>query len=176
MVYYQAGLGTGSNIISHLTGGIFGEGVSDNVRDAYLYICLNWNKTDGIPDEIYLFGFSRGAYIARATAGLVAQFGLLTKHAMDGFRTLYDHYIKNKFKVTPEFLKEFDDTYPDGRDANIKIKFIGVWDTVGSLGTPDLYIFGWKPWLLNTLLQLTSAPHKFGNTDLLPNVDFAFQA
>jgi uncharacterized protein (DUF2235 family) len=159
-----------------LTGGVFGEGVSENVKDAYLYVCLNWNTTDSMPDEIYLFGFSRGAYIARAIAGLISQFGLLTKHGMDGFRDLYDHYISHKFSVTSQYLKTFDINHPNGRQADIKIKFVGVWDTVGSLGTPDFYIFGWKPWLINSLLQFTSAPHQFGNTDLLPNVQFAFQA
>jgi hypothetical protein len=129
-----------------------------------------------VPDEIYLFGFSRGAYTARAIAGLISQFGLLTKHGMDGFRDLYDHYVSHKFSVTPQYLKTFDMNHPNGRQADVKIKFVGVWDTVGSLGTPDLYIFGWKPWLINSLLQFTSAPHQFGNTDLLPNVQFAFQA
>jgi len=177
-VYYQTGVGASSNEAAHLIGGLTGQGVPENVRDAYLFFCLNWydRDKDGKPDEIYIFGFSRGAYIARATAGLVCQFGLLTKEGIDAFRELYEYYINNKFEITPTYLRNFDAAHPNWRVADVKVKFVGVWDTVGSLGTPDLYIFNMKPPLLDTILQETSEPHQFGQTDLLPQVEFAYQA
>ena len=179
IVYYQAGVGTSPNLAAHLTGGLIGEGVPENVRDAYSYICLNYQgATDeqDTPDEIYLFGFSRGAYIARAIGGLICQFGLLTQHSLDRFKEVYDHYIANKFSITEAYKTQFTEQYPGHRYPDVKIKFIGVWETVGSLGVPDLYLFGWRPPILNTILQWMSAPHSFGQTDLLSNVEFAYQA
>jgi uncharacterized protein (DUF2235 family) len=177
-VFYQAGVGTSPDLVAHVQGGLIGEGVPENIRDAYLYICLNWSAEDidGKPDEIYIFGFSRGAYIARATAGLIIQFGLLAKEGLDNFRVLYSDYIKNNFELTPQYLQNFDKTHPQMRVPNVKVKFLGVWETVGSLGTPNIYIFNWKPILLDSILQSTSEAHQFGKTDLLRNVDFAFQA
>jgi uncharacterized protein (DUF2235 family) len=179
IVYYQAGVGTSPNLAAHLTGGLIGQGVPENVRDAYTYICLNYQGPmhgQDEPDEIYLFGFSRGAYTARAICGLICQFGLLTQHHLNKFKEVYDHYIAHNFSITDQYKAHFMEKYPGSRYPDIKIKFIGVWETVGSLGVPDLYLFGWRPAILNSMLHWMSAPHNFGDTDLLPNVEFAYQA
>ena len=173
VVYYQAGVGTSNgSFLGRLRGGLFGDGLSENVRDAYLYICLNWSEGD----EIYLFGFSRGAYTARALGGLISEFGLLTKEGTDGWAKLYHHYRKNKFTVRQEFKDAFNRDYPNGCQEKVNIKFIGVWDTVGSLGVPQLYLFGMNLVPLNWLLNYWRDAKQFGNTDLMPNVEYAFQA
>src|SRR5579862_4780352 len=58
IVYYQAGVGTKFGRITKLLGDATGAGLKQNVREAYGFICHNWR----VGDEIYLFGFSRGAY------------------------------------------------------------------------------------------------------------------
>ncbi|KAF7125405.1 hypothetical protein CNMCM5793_001583 [Aspergillus hiratsukae] len=73
IVSYHAGVGTLSG--NNAFGVIFGNGLSEIVRSAYGFLASNWQNGD----KIYIIGFSRGAYIARAIAGLVADHGLLTK-------------------------------------------------------------------------------------------------
>ncbi len=172
VVYYQAGVGTTPSRVERFKGGVFGKGVRENVRDAYLYICLNWSEGD----EIYLFGFSRGAYTARALAALICEFGLLTKHGVDVWADLYNHYCNNKFTVLEKFKVDFDKENPRGREADVKIKFVGVWDTVGSLGVPQLYFLGMNLKPLNWLLEHQRQARQFGSTELLPKVEYAFQA
>ena len=59
---------------------------------------------------------------------------------------------------------------------NIKIKFIGVWDTVGSLGIPYAYLFGWKDIFLNWFICRSNLKYSFHDTNLHPNVEYAFHA
>src|SRR5271170_3269367 len=97
IVYYRAGVGTTFGRISKILGDATCAGLKQNVREAYGFICHNWREGD----EIYLFGFSRGAYTARAIAGLISQFGLLTSRGMDGFWAVMKNYIHGKLKEDP---------------------------------------------------------------------------
>jgi len=129
VVYYHQGVGTG-NLTDRVTGGAFGDGMETNVRSLYRFIVNNY--VDG--DEIYLFGFSRGAFTVRTLAGFMNRVGLL--HKDDEF-------------YTPELYRLYEAQEPDGSAAwahafrNIRerrpcppILFLGVFDTVGSLGSP----------------------------------------
>ena len=71
---YDDGVGTSSNKYLAALGGAFGFGLKRNVLDLYRFVCRNWQHGD----EIYGFGFSRGAYTVRALAGMLRIFGLLT--------------------------------------------------------------------------------------------------
>jgi uncharacterized protein (DUF2235 family) len=75
MVYYDEGVGTG--LLDNVTGGALGIGLSENVREAYDWLVERYR--DG--DEVYIFGFSRGAYTARSLVGLIANCGLLYRGA-----------------------------------------------------------------------------------------------
>ena len=66
IVYYHSGVGT-SDALDRVVGGAVGLGLSRNVRDAYAFLAANYCEGD----EIFLFGFSRGAYTARSVAGLL---------------------------------------------------------------------------------------------------------
>ena len=66
IVYYNAGVGSGGPLDRFL-GGVFGVGLRDNVKRGLAFLSLNWAPGD----EIYIFGFSRGAYSARALAGVI---------------------------------------------------------------------------------------------------------
>ena len=102
---------------------------------------MNW-----IPgDEILLFGFSRGAFTARALAGVIGALGLLPRASLGAFQTIYSLYSKRgESEADKKRWEEW--AHPDsnnvGTDARapgqVKIKAIGVWDTVKSLGIPPI--------------------------------------
>src|SRR5438477_12874727 len=85
-VYYNPGVGT--QFGSRLRGGMFGYGLDQVVIDAYEWLIDHYE--DG--DEIFIFGFSRGAYSARSLAGLVAKCGLLRPGAPLGVKQIYARY------------------------------------------------------------------------------------
>ena len=138
--YYHPGVGTmgapsANNKLeeawSVLKGLAFGAGLMANVGDAYRYLMDMYS--DG--DDIYLFGFSRGAYTARALAGVLHMFGLLCP-GNDGlipyvtrmFAQTSRNLAKNKhtFDVAEHFKKAFS--------RDVTLHFVGVWDTVSSVG------------------------------------------
>jgi hypothetical protein len=157
IVFYHPGVGTG-NFLDKWIGGGTGIGLSENVRSAYAWFVDNYE--DG--DEIFLFGFSRGAYTARSVAGLIAHVGILRKHHMENFEAVWDYYrlpepIRERQETT--FLGNFPDRVT--RDQ-VNIKCIGVWDTVGSLGIPRS--------------RFCQREYQFHDTNLGPGVEYAFQA
>ncbi|KAL6244512.1 hypothetical protein RBB50_008754 [Rhinocladiella similis] len=130
IVYYQPGVGTGLG--DRYRGGAYGAGLSANIRAAYGFLAHNYDANPG--DEIFFFGFSRGAYTARAIAGIVNSLGLLTKRGMDYFPQVYDEYSKDGSKK-PDFdfsselrAKIGNQIVESAKDA---IKIVGVWETVG---------------------------------------------
>jgi len=154
VLFYDAGVGT--DWFSRLLGGGVGAGLSDNVRDAYHF--LGHNFASG--SEIYMFGFSRGAYTARSLCGFIKAAGLLDKpDPKDVWRTYTERYVlatrgANGVVARPSgwdlervrgwlsktageavgHLGADVTTLPTYGD--VKIKFLGVYDTVGALGVP----------------------------------------
>lgn len=100
IVYYQAGIGTGNNLWDHIVGGGTGAGLSEHIREAYAFLANNYQ--DG--DEIYLVGFSRGAFTARSIAGLIASIGLLTQTGMSHF---YDVFKDWENQIKPRYVPKF---------------------------------------------------------------------
>ncbi|KAI5924869.1 hypothetical protein F4810DRAFT_709060 [Camillea tinctor] len=157
IIYYQSGVGSRFGTLDRFLGGAFGCGLSENVREAYAFICANY--FDG--DEIVLVGFSRGAFTARSIGGLISDLGLLTREGMEYFYPVYkdmqnwlnprynDPFPNLPFADKPKGPNA-DDIYRErlvemgytrtrekkGQGDFIKVKAIGVWDTVGSLGIP----------------------------------------
>jgi uncharacterized protein (DUF2235 family) len=86
--YYDEGVGT--KWFDRLTGGAFGYGLSDNVRNGYRWLMEHYNPGD----EIFVFGFSRGAFTARSLMGVIARCGLLKPDAPMSFAQLYERYQK----------------------------------------------------------------------------------
>ena len=130
VVYYGRGVGTGTfGLIDKYLGGGAGLGISRNIQEAYRFLANNYVEGD----EIFCFGFSRGAYTARCLSGLLDAAGLLDKNDMDHLPDAYGYYR------TPPAQRESSKYHPRLRDlprSRPKIKFMGVWDTVGSLGVP----------------------------------------
>lgn len=127
--FYDPGVGTAFG--EKLRGGLGGYGISQNIRDAYRFLVYNYAPGD----EIYLFGFSRGAYTARSVAGMLRNCGLLRiEHValIDDAYTLYRDRgpeTKPSSKLAGAFRQNFC-------HDNVRIKCVGVWDTVGALGIP----------------------------------------
>ncbi len=154
VVFYDPGVGTESPI-RRFVGGAFGVGLSTNVRDGYRFIANNYE--DG--DEIFLFGFSRGAYTARSIAGLIGVCGLLRNTEMDSLNAAYEIY-RNQGRPADKLAALREDGFADPR-----IHFVGVWDTVGSLGVPVAQ--------LNFLFRKR---HNFFNTSLGSQMSHVYHA
>src|SRR5215469_572021 len=77
--YYDDGVGSDGCLIQKLTGGAFGFGLYQKIKDGYTKLAHAYEKDD----QIYIFGFSRGAYTARSLAGMIAVCGLPTKNFTD---------------------------------------------------------------------------------------------
>ena len=101
----------------------FGAGLKRNMEDAYRYLMDHYQPDD----KVFLFGFSRGAYTARALAGMLYRCGLLQQ----GNANLLP-YVSRIYHagVWPEWLQRFKKTYCH----DCRPHLIGVWDTVGSMG------------------------------------------
>jgi hypothetical protein len=119
-------------------GGAFGMGIDSNVKNAYSFIVSNYEPGD----EIFLFGFSRGAFTARSLAGLIRNVGILRRHYLHLVNTAYLHYKGRSVDTHPESPKsrEFRQAYSHDNET---ITFLGVWDTVGALGVPYGMVAGW---------------------------------
>ncbi|KAL8320947.1 hypothetical protein RB597_007290 [Gaeumannomyces tritici] len=197
LILYDPGVGTGVLKIDQLTGGGFGMGLAENVRECYNFICSNY--VDG--DDIILIGFSRGAFTARSIADMIATIGLLTPAGLDYFYKIFEDYQNlgnasrspseymwagpaydsKKYKAKGDwvaerkdgyrtFLKEREmtrDTFADSSGRAITIKALAVWDTVGALGIPPVSALG---------LRGSAKQWKFSGTAISPRVEYAFQA
>ncbi|KAI1078385.1 hypothetical protein F5B20DRAFT_571631 [Whalleya microplaca] len=159
IVYYLTGVGSRSGIVDRVLGGAFGIGIAENIREAYAYICANY--VDG--DEIILLGFSRGAFTARSIGGMISDLGLLTREGMEFFYPIFkdmQNWMNPKYKDSFPQLpftgkpkganavhnyreKLVEKGYTrvrqnKGQGDPIRVKAIGVWDTVGALGIPNI--------------------------------------
>lgn len=101
-MYYQAGVGTDESWWDHVYGGGTGAGLSENIREAYSFLTMNY--TPG--DEIFLIGFSRGAFTARSIAGLISCVGLLTAKGMADFYEVFNDWEN---QAVPNFKSKFLD-------------------------------------------------------------------
>jgi uncharacterized protein (DUF2235 family) len=138
--YYHPGVGTMGAPTAHnriskwwsiITGLAFGAGLLANVGDAYRYLMNVYE--DG--DQVFLFGFSRGAYTARAIAGVLHMFGLL----YPGNEGLIPYVIRlyaKRTRVAAGMTHTF--AVAEGFKATFcrhcPLHFVGVWDTVSSVG------------------------------------------
>ncbi|KAH7360619.1 hypothetical protein BKA65DRAFT_189578 [Rhexocercosporidium sp. MPI-PUGE-AT-0058] len=189
IIFYHSGVGTGSSKVDMLTGGLLGIGISENIREVYSFIAANY--TPG--DEIVLIGFSRGAFTVRSVASMIRDIGLLTRTGMNDFYPIFkdQQNFKNEsyrdifpdipFSNKPsgpnavhEYKQRLErDGFTRVRDPNgnrIMVHAVAVWDTVGSLGIPNISLFA-KLGLPHSTIE-----YKFFDTNLSGNIRHAFQA
>ncbi len=137
--YYHPGVGTDGSKLERLKGGSYGLGISQNIMSAYRWLADNYETGD----QIFLFGFSRGAYTARSLAGLIGCCGVpdLSNLPVPKRWARIQESYDTIYRVDPKKYNRPSVTWPvispgEGL-AKVPIHFIGVWDTVGSLGVPD---------------------------------------
>lgn len=159
-LYYDTGVGTEGRFLNRVFDGATGTGISENIKQAYLFIIDNYE----LGDKLYLFGFSRGAFSVRSLSGLIRNSGILRKENINKIENAYKLYHSRNSKHNPKALEAvlFRRTY--AIEEETKIKFIGVWDTVGALGNP-LFLNG-----------VVSQSNRFHDTDLSSKVENAFHA
>jgi uncharacterized protein (DUF2235 family) len=149
IVYYDEGVGTG-NFIDRVSGGAFGEGLEQNIHDAYRFLASNYEPGD----QLYVFGFSRGAFTARSIVGMIRKCGVLALKNVKHYREALELY-RNESRPADAGPTQFRTNYCAYGNEDIKVDFIGVWDTVGALGIP-----------LRGLRWLTRKDHQFHDTQL----------
>jgi len=139
-VYYNAGVGSGGPL-DQLLGGVFGAGLRDNVKRGLAFLSLNWNPEEPgyeVADEIYILGFSRGAYTARALAGVIGAIqGIPKASSFDQLEKIWDYYRKSKAERQRDKADISELIYPMPQNKKPIIKCVGVWDTVGRYGIPS---------------------------------------
>jgi uncharacterized protein (DUF2235 family) len=128
--YYDSGVGTDGTPFEHFFGGTMGDGLFQKVQDGYAFLAYVWDPGD----EIYLFGFSRGAYTARSLGGMIAGFGVPTKN-LDN-QTVQS--IFNAYRTTGPATRAAMKAQLAAQYAltDVNVRMVGVWDTVGALGIP----------------------------------------
>jgi uncharacterized protein (DUF2235 family) len=160
-VYYHSGVGTPRR--EHLRGGAFGAGLARNVLDAYRFLVENYEPDD----DLYLFGFSRGAFTVRSLAGLVRNSGILRRKNSGRTAEAWTLYRDRIERPTGTAATLFRRCYA----RETPIRFIGVWDTVGALGIPTPDATALRP-AVNRFNQRWA----FHDTELSSWVVAAFQA
>jgi uncharacterized protein (DUF2235 family) len=157
LMFYDKGVGTGH--FDRIRGGACGWGIKRKILDAYRFLMINYQEGD----ELFFFGFSRGAYTVRSTFGLIRNSGLLKPE--------FAHKLPDAYAL---YRRRDDASHPDKVESELfrrsyshepRAKFIGVWDTVGALGLP-----------VGGLLQFFNSRWKFHDMTLSSWVDNAFQA
>ena len=145
VTFYHPGVGTieppgaltwSEKLWTVILGLALGRGIQDDIRDAYVFLSENYD----LGDQVFLFGFSRGAYTARALAGLLAMYGLIER----GNAPLAPYAIRMMFAINRAERRNDEETVNQvfalaqrfratfARECNLH--FIGLWDTVSSVG------------------------------------------
>jgi uncharacterized protein (DUF2235 family) len=151
LTYYHPGLGTMepagalttfSRKVTRLLGMAIGYGLANDIRDAYVFLMQNFEKDD----NVFLFGFSRGAYTVRAVGSLLNMYGLILRgneplvpyaiRLMTGISRANENVPKEREAKSSyfELARDFKATMSR---ADCKPWFVGIWDTVNSIGWID---------------------------------------
>ena len=189
VLYYDPGVGapdalpsTGiddwfRNKCDRLWGLASGRGVYENISQAYLFLMKHYQPGD----QIYLFGFSRGAFTVRCLSGMVHLFGIIDHHHEAMLPTLLRVYFSAREKTSlfriihdlsvtakalfgieaPQEINNRDDvakqiriTFGSGARKEAPVYFVGVWDTVSSVGFPGFAVsMSSNPNILNKRIQ-----------------------
>lgn len=127
---YHEGLGYGTGLRG-AGAAAFGHGIDHDIRSLYRFLVHNYS----VGDELFLFGFSRGAYTARSLVGMLRNSWLLRKEHEALIPRAY-HLYRTKWHADADNALQFRE--PHSRE--VRVRFLGVWDTVGALGIPvDLF-------------------------------------
>ena len=127
-VFYDWGLGSYHD---EVVAGATGKGIHKNIMDGYRYIVQNYSPGD----ELFLFGFSRGAYTVRSLCGLINNCGILKRPDARLIQRAFNHYKRTEEEYAPQGAKSNAFRKRYSHPSN-EVHFLGVFDTVGALGIP----------------------------------------
>ncbi|KKC31895.1 phospholipase effector Tle1 domain-containing protein [Devosia psychrophila] len=182
ITFYDEGVGSEDG--DAFVGGVFGAGLVKNLSDGYRFLIFNYSPGD----EIFVFGFSRGAYTARSFIGLLSTCGILHRQharraneAVDLYKRrriselFQEEVLRFRSECSPHIcVSDREDAwrtnhvaqYRKGSSPLLKVKYLGVWDTVGALGIPRYFV------LANAINRI----HQFHDVSLSPIVEQARHA
>lgn len=166
---YHDGVGTKKTLLTKIVGAAFGWGLTANVRCLYRYIALNYNPGD----QVYLFGFSRGAYTVRVLHNILHYLGVPSntkkfapqeldnhiKWVIEEYKAACKLAFKDKENVRESLQREFaelsDIAFIGGQHQRVKDVSIGVWDTVNAVGAPANWIrrLICAPWTYDEVIE-----------------------
>lgn len=151
VIHYDEGVGT--SFLDRKLGGATGYGMSENIAEAYHFLVLNYEPGD----EIFAFGFSRGAFTARSFVGLIRNCGIISRRHLDKIAEAVSLYQSRKadshpdsermlsfrFATRPDLCLPGDrewrqktQSWREGDSHDLTVSYLGVWDSVASLGIP----------------------------------------
>jgi len=179
--------GVGTDPGEKVSGGAFGWGLFDQIKDGYRFLRARFEAGD----RIYIFGFSRGAYSARSLCGMILRCGIVRKDiddvkvpgsVADLVTTQQDGNLK--VDVTDKAFAMYKHAYEEKTRADVEqfkreychdtpVRLVGVWDTVGALGIPDEFFI---PGLRKVDKAIDAKLYGFLDTDLSPRVEAAYHA
>lgn len=186
-VIYQIGVGSGrggnqiAKTLDKFGGGALGWGLTENIEEVYRALVFCYEPGD----EVFIFGFSRGAYTARSLAGMIRSCGIPPRDAVGRVPEALERYRSRDPETHPDdpesfhFRREFSPfTATSEAEFNWRIKskaglcvklnlaYLGVWDTVGALGVPSFL----------GISHLFNKKYQFHDTDLSRSVASARHA
>ena len=131
IAFYRDGYGVKGGFFHQYLGAAVGFGLAEDIRETYRFLSQNYEPGD----EIYIYGYSRGAFQARSLAGLISLCGLLKSENLMALAKAWDNYAKSRGEESPSCrdIRRLGN-YP------VPIKILGVFDTVGNLGVPGGFI------------------------------------
>jgi Uncharacterized conserved protein len=154
--YYDPGVGTlpdqrfktrVGQTLSQVSALMFATDLREKISIAYAHLMELWEPGD----QVFIFGFSRGAYTARVLAALLHVMGLMPRgnsqllaYALRIFASLRQDSSAEYWKLVDAFRDSFARPIPGRADAHFPVRFLGLWDTVSSVGwiwNPPAYPF-----------------------------------
>ncbi len=171
IAFHDDGVGSEDYKLLKAVGGAMGYGLSRNIRQLYTSLVRSYNPGD----QIFLFGFSRGAYTVRSLAGFIHHCGILRRnsyptrrHVETAIEDLYRVYRRTDWTETDKDQRTaLLEGFSRHDDADVRITFLGVWDTVDAIGVPVDEMRDWLRWL---------PPLKQHEHDLNSSIDYAYHA
>jgi len=186
-VIYQIGVGSGrggnqiAKTLDKFGGGALGWGLTENIEEVYRALVFCYEPGD----EVFIFGFSRGAYTARSLAGMIRSCGIPPRDAVGRVPEALERYRSRDPETHPDdpesfhFRRKFSPfTATSEAEFNWRVKtkaglcvklnlaYLGVWDTVGALGVPSFL----------GISHLFNEKYQFHDTDLSRSVASARHA
>lgn len=158
--FYDPGVGTSR--FTRFLGGTTGWGLTENLMQGYEWLAKHYHGGE----EIWIFGFSRGAYTARSLGGLIRKCGLLKTTTPALLKQANKLYRNKSLSPNAKECIAFREAYSD----SVKVHFLGVWDTVGALGVPGTFfsergMFAWhdtklSSWVTNAFHAVALDEHR----------------